>query len=86
MGTGSAGARPDVFQDRRVVEAYPWYKIGHKVMAEAVDYNLPQNVRVLELESNIPPIYQEIWLNRIGAEEGAVKVKAAVEEILKQPR
>jgi hypothetical protein len=55
-------------------------------MTEAVDYNLPQNVRVLELESNIPPIYQEIWLNRISAEDGAVKIKAAVEEILKQPR
>jgi multiple sugar transport system substrate-binding protein len=86
MGTGSAGARPDVFQDARVVEAYPWYRIGHKVMTEAVDYNVPQNVRVLELENNIPPVYQEIWLNKIGAEDGAAKIKVAVEEILKQPR
>jgi multiple sugar transport system substrate-binding protein len=86
MGTGSAGARPDVFTDPKVLEAYPWYKIGDKIMRETIDYNLPQNVRVLELEKNVPQVEQEIWLNKIGAEDGAVKVQEAINAILKQPR
>ena len=86
MGTGSAAPGRTSSRTRGSSRRTPGTRSATRYMSEAVDYNTPQNVRVLELESNIPPIYQEIWLNKIGAEDGAVKIKGAVEEILKQPR
>jgi ABC-type glycerol-3-phosphate transport system substrate-binding protein len=86
MGSGSPGARPDVFQDKRVIEKYPWYAAGHKVMLEAKAPPIPANAKTSELQALVPQIESEIWLKKVSAEEGARKMAAAIDEVLKQPR
>ncbi len=86
MGSGSPGARPDVYQDPRLTGPYPWYKVGHIVMEEAVAPIIPWNVRTTEIQSAVPQVEDEIWLNKIGPEDGAVKLQQTINDILKQPK
>jgi multiple sugar transport system substrate-binding protein len=85
MGSGSPGARPDVFQDKRIVEKYPWYAVGHKVMLEAKAPPLPSNAKTAELQALTPQIESEIWLNKVNGEAGAKKMADAINEIPTAP-
>ena len=86
MGSGSPGARPDVFTDPRLTTPYPWFKVGDKVMKEAVAPNIPWNERTTEVQAAIPQIEDEIWLNKIGPEDGATKLQQTIEGILKEAK
>ena len=86
MGSGSPGARPDVYQDKKVTDAYPWYTVGHKVMSEAKPPRVPANVRISEIMSAVPQVEDQIWLNKVGPEEGAVLVQKTIQDILNQPQ
>lgn len=86
MQSGSPGARPDVFQDPRLVTPYPWFRVGHKAMEEAKAPNLPANYRTPEIFSAVPQVESEIWLDKVKPEEGATKVQTTIDAVLKQPR
>jgi hypothetical protein len=78
--------RPDVFNDPKITELYPWFKYSNKVMNEMKAPNIPANLKTAELQSLVPQIEGEIWLNKVNGEEGAKKLNAAIDELLKQPR
>jgi multiple sugar transport system substrate-binding protein len=86
MGSGSPGARPDVFQDPQIVETYPWYEVGHKVMLEAQAPIIPPNARTAEIYALVPQMESQIWLNQVTGEEGAKQLAEAIDQILAQPR
>lgn len=86
MGSGSPGARPDVYKDPRLAKAYPWFKVGDKMMQEAKAANIPANVRTTEIQAVIPQITDEIFLNKVSPEAGATKLQQAIENILKEPK
>jgi multiple sugar transport system substrate-binding protein len=85
MGSGSPGARPDVFLDPRIVEKYPWYKVGDRIMREARAAPLPANYRTPEMFDVVGQVESEIWLDKVAPEDGAVKLQKVLEDILKQP-
>ncbi len=55
-------------------------------MLEAKAPPLPANAKTSELQALVPQIESEIWLNKVSAADGAKKMAAAIDEILKQPR
>jgi multiple sugar transport system substrate-binding protein len=85
MNSGSPGVRPDVFQDPRVTEAFPWFEVGHKVMEEARPLPRPENFRTAELNEATLQTEAAIWLDRISPEEGALQMQREFERILQEP-
>lgn len=86
MNSGSPGMRPDVFGDPKITEQFPWFKVSNKVTAEMKAPYIPANLKTAELQSLVPQVESEIWLNKVTAEEGVKKLNAAIDELLKQPR
>ncbi|MGH2458515.1 MAG: ABC transporter substrate-binding protein, partial [Chloroflexota bacterium] len=82
MGSGSPGARPDVYKDPRLIKPYPWFKVGDKMMQQAKAPNIASNNRMTEIESVIPQITDEIFLNKIDPAAGATKIQQAIQNVL----
>jgi hypothetical protein len=86
MGSGSPGARPDVWQDKRLTELDPWYSKANDILKVAKAPNMAFNLRTAEVDNVMSQRVTEIMLNKATPAEGAEKMTKEMQAILDQPR
>jgi multiple sugar transport system substrate-binding protein len=86
MGSGSPGARPDVWSDKRLWNLDPWYEQAHAIMQEAKAPHMAFNLKTPEVDSVLIQRTSEIWVNSISPADGAAKMAQEIQAILDQPR
>jgi ABC-type glycerol-3-phosphate transport system substrate-binding protein len=86
MGSGSPGARPDVWQDKRLTELDPWYAKANDILKVAKAPNMAYNLRTAEVDNVMSQRVSEIMLNKATPAEGAEKMAKEMQAILDQPR
>jgi ABC-type glycerol-3-phosphate transport system substrate-binding protein len=86
MGSGSPGARPDVWQDKRLTELDPWYAKANDILKVAKAPNMAYNLRTAEVDNVMAQRVTEIMLNKATPAEGAEKMAKEMQAILDQPR
>ena len=71
MNSGTPGARPDVWNDPKLHEFEPFYKVGATLMPDArphpVAYNLKTPDALDALEAGLP----DIWSSKVSPSSGA---------------
>ena len=86
MGSGSPGARPDVWQDKRLTELDVWYQKANDILKDAKAPNLAFNLRTAEVDNVMIQRTAEIMLNKVSPSEGAEKMQKEMQTILDMPR
>lgn len=86
MGSGSPGARPDVWQDKRLTELDVWYQKANDILKDAKAPNQAFNVRTAEVDNVMIQRTAEIMLNKVSPAEGAEKMQKEMQAILDMPR
>jgi len=86
MGSGSPGARPDVWSDKRLTELDPWYAKANDIFKLAKAPNMAYNLRTAEVDTVMIQRVAEIMLNKVTPAEGAEKMTKEMQAILDQPR
>jgi ABC-type glycerol-3-phosphate transport system substrate-binding protein len=86
MGSGSPGARPDVWQDKRLTELDVWYLKANDILKEAKAPNMAFNLRTPEIDQIMIQRTQEIMLDKAKPAEGADRMAKEIQAILDQPR
>jgi ABC-type glycerol-3-phosphate transport system substrate-binding protein len=86
MNSGSPGARPDVWGDKRLWDFEPWYQKGLAIMGEATAPHMAYNLKTPEVDNVLIQRTAEIWLNKISPSDGAEQMTREIQAILDQPR
>jgi ABC-type glycerol-3-phosphate transport system substrate-binding protein len=86
MESGSPGGRPDVWNDPRLWDYAPWYKIGAALMAEAKPPFVAYNLRTPEVSTAMEQALPDIWNSKVSPATGADQITQALQAILDQPR
>jgi ABC-type glycerol-3-phosphate transport system substrate-binding protein len=86
MESGSPGGRPDVWNDQRLWNYEPWYKIGAGLMAEAKPPFVAYNLRTPEVTAALQDGLNDVWLSKVSPASGADLVTHTIQAILDQPR
>ncbi|HEX2324327.1 MAG TPA: extracellular solute-binding protein [Chloroflexota bacterium] len=86
MESGSPGGRPDVWNDQRLWNYEPWYKVGASLMPEARPSHVAYNLRTSEVISTMEGGLADIWNAKVAPATGADQINQAMQAILDQPR
>jgi multiple sugar transport system substrate-binding protein len=86
MESGSPGGRPDVWNDQRLWNYEPWYKVGAALMAEARPSYVAYNLRTPEVITTMEGALPDIWNSKVAPATGADQINQALQVILDQPR
>jgi multiple sugar transport system substrate-binding protein len=86
MESGSPGGRPDVWNDQRLWNYEPWYKIGAGLMAEAKPAMVAYNLRTPEVTTAMVEGLAEVWNAKVSPATGAEQTTQAMQALLDQPR
>jgi multiple sugar transport system substrate-binding protein len=84
-GSGTPGARPDVYTDPRLAAKWPAFKVLPKLMVEAGHFNTPWNYRSGEMYSNVFQNDGGIWTNAYNGQAGAKKNATSIRAVLGEP-
>lgn len=86
MGGASPGARPDVYNDPRLHEFDPVYKLAAVAMDNLQPHFLPHNVRGTEMSKVLDNEMDKIWLGKVDVAAGIKNATAQVQKVLDKPR
>jgi multiple sugar transport system substrate-binding protein len=86
MESGSPGGRPDVWNDQRLWNFEPWYKVGAALLNEARPSYVAYNLRTPEVIASMEGGLADIWNSKVAPSTGADQVNQALQAILDQPR
>lgn len=84
--SGMPAARPDVYSSEEAIALHP----GFPLLGEAGNWSkvhtLPWNLRGAEVISTLQNNMDQIWLGKVGVEEGLALVQQEVQIVLDKPR
>jgi len=86
IGSGSPGARPDVYNDPQLHQYDPIYKIAAVAMEDVGPHLLPYNVRGSEMMKVLDNEMDKVWLGKVDVAAGIKNATAEVQKVLDQPR
>jgi multiple sugar transport system substrate-binding protein len=81
-GAGAPGARPDCFEDPKVLENNPEFKSVALAMKLGKPDVIAANLRGTEVRKAIDMEFGDMWLNKQSPEEAADRVSKAVQQVL----
>ena len=84
FGAGAPGGRPDVYDDPRLQENFPGYKVLKYQLGIGWPENLPWNLRGREMTNAVQQVLGDVWLDKVKVDEGIDKTIAAMEDVMKQ--
>ncbi len=86
MNSGTPGARPDVWNDPRLHEFEPFYKVAAALMPEARPHPVTYNLKTPEALGALNTALPDIWSSKISPSSGADQITQMLQAILDQPR
>ena len=84
-GLGGPTGMPSVWHDPDILAKIPEWEEWAKIMDRVGPNYIAANLRGRELEDAFNNGMQEIWLNKIGVDEGVSKVAKAIQDVLDKP-
>ncbi len=86
MNSGTPGARADVWNDPRLHEFEPFYKVAAALMPEARPHPVTYNLKTPEALGALNTALPDIWSSKISPSSGADQITQMLQAILDQPR
>jgi len=86
MNSGTPGARPDVWNDPRLHEFEPFYKVAASLMPEAKPHPVTYNLKTPDVLAALNTALTDIWSSKISPASGAEQINQNLQAILDQPR
>ena len=84
-GAGSPGARPDVWEDRRLAERDPIFALSQRTFKEPAVEHLPWNNTYSEATSAAFPKLNDLWANKAAVGDVTAAIAREVNAILQRP-
>jgi multiple sugar transport system substrate-binding protein len=84
-GAGSPGARPDVWEDKRLADHDPIFGLSQRTYKDPAPDHLTWNHTCGEVWTATSDRLKELWSNRVGVNEAAAATAREVNEILQRP-
>jgi len=82
---GSPGARPDVWEDKRLAERDPIFALSSKTFKEPLVENLPANNTYSDVNTAWYPKLAELWQNKVSVNDVTAAIAREVNAILARP-
>jgi multiple sugar transport system substrate-binding protein len=86
MKSGTPGARPDVWNDPRLHDFEPFYKVGATLMPDAHPHPVAYNLKTPDALDALGKGLPDIWSSKISPASGADQLNQTLQAILDQPR
>jgi ABC-type glycerol-3-phosphate transport system substrate-binding protein len=84
-GAGSPGARPDVWEDKRLADHDPIFGLSQRTYKDPAPDNLTWNHTYGEIWTAAFNRLKDLWSNKIGVNDATAAIAREVNEILQRP-